>query len=111
VVGYVVCYGEGTNNINWSPRIYSTNTPCNTTIISDGSNWIRTYTVDIDVGNSLQCEITNLVAGKTYYFTVVSYDLYGLRSDYSDEVKYTVSATKTNSVPSQPQNFQFWDGK
>jgi len=46
----------------------------------------RDYTVKIDVGNVITCEIPGLAVGMVYYFAVTAYNTSGLESDYSDEV-------------------------
>ena len=52
----------------------------------------RTYTNGVDVGNATNATISSLVEGTTYYFTVTAYNIFGLESDYSNEISYTVPA-------------------
>lgn len=111
VVGYDILYAKSTNIISWTPRIYSSNTPCSGVIISNGSNWYRNYNMRINVGNTNSYVFTNLTQGYTYYFTMISYNGLGMTSDYSEEIKYTVPFIQSNLPPSQPQNFQFSDVK
>jgi hypothetical protein len=47
------------------------------------------YTSVIDVGNVTKYTVTNLSSG-TYYFAVVSYDIAGIESDYSNEAGKTI---------------------
>ena len=103
VVGYKILYTQG-HVANWTPTIYDTNSPCSTNIISQGTNWIRTYTNSVDVGQVITATISNLVVGNTYYFTVVGYDGNGAETPFSNELQYQVPYP-TNNPPSQPQNF------
>ena len=50
----------------------------------------RTYTNVINAANNLTCTVSNLVRGTTYYFAATAYDNWGLESDYSEELSYTV---------------------
>lgn len=111
VVEYEILYAKSTNIPSWMPRIYSNNIPCSEFIISEGSNWYRNYNMRIRVGNTNAYVFTNLIAGETYYFSVISSNVVGLTSDASEEIKYTVPVFQSNIPPSQPQNFQFSDGK
>lgn len=45
----------------------------------------RSYTQEIDVGNSTSYSTSNLVDGSTYYFAVTAYDTSGIESAYSNE--------------------------
>jgi hypothetical protein len=51
----------------------------------------RDYSEMIDVGNVTSCTIGNLETGVTYYFAAKAYNTAGYRSDYSDEVTYTLA--------------------
>src|SRR6266481_7779941 len=53
----------------------------------------RTYTNKVNVGNVTNATISGLIVGTTYYFAVTAYDTYGLESDYSTEISYTVPST------------------
>ena len=53
------------------------------------------YTNSIDVGNSTNATVDNLISGATYYFAVTAYDTNNLESDYSAEVTYTPGTTSS----------------
>ena len=53
----------------------------------------RVYTNSIDEGNVTTATICGLDIGTTYYFAVTAYDSFGLESDYSNEISYTIPAT------------------
>jgi hypothetical protein len=50
----------------------------------------RSYTNSIPAGNVTNTVVDGLVEGKTYYFAVTAYDLFGDESDYSEETVYIV---------------------
>jgi hypothetical protein len=50
----------------------------------------RTYTDMVSTGNATSATISNLVEGATYYFAVTAYNIFGLESDYSNEIPYPV---------------------
>jgi Fibronectin type III domain len=56
----------------------------------------RRYSSIIDVGNVTTYKISNLPAGKTYYFVVTSYDKAGRESPASNEISFTVSPRALN---------------
>ena len=60
----------------------------------------RSYTSIIDVGKATSTSISGLVAGKTYYFAVTSYNAMGLESSFSSEIVYTIPLTN-GAVPVQ----------
>src|SRR5437588_11967925 len=60
----------------------------------------RTYTNKVNVGNATNATVSGLIEGTTYYFAVTAYDTYGLESDYSNEMSYTVPITP--AVNQQP---------
>jgi hypothetical protein len=98
VSGYKIHYGTG-QTTNWTPDIigYSdTNNPCSGVVVTNGSNWLRVYTMVVDIGTNRTCTITNLTIGVTYYFAATAYDSNGLESLPSNEVSYTVPVTPTN---------------
>ena len=76
--------------------------------ITNGSNWYRTYTNMVDVGNTLIVTISNLMVDPTYYFSVTAYDTNGLESDYSGEIMYKVPVVinPSNLPPTTTTNFQ-----
>jgi len=53
----------------------------------------RVYTNSIDEGDVTNATVCGLITGTTYYFAVTAYDSFGLESDYSNEIVYTVPAT------------------
>jgi hypothetical protein len=48
------------------------------------------YTNMVDVGNATNVTISGLVQGTTYYFGATAYNTFGMESDFSNEVTYTV---------------------
>ena len=50
----------------------------------------RSYTNMVSTGNATSVTIGNLAEGVTYYFAVTAYDIFGLESDFSDEIRYLV---------------------
>jgi hypothetical protein len=90
IAGYRIYYGSGFTT-NWIPTVYDTNyPPCPPVILSNGTNWLRTYTNIVDVGNVTNATITNLITGVPYYFSATAYDIYGLESDFSAEITTTL---------------------
>jgi len=71
VVGYTVYYGGGTG----------------------------LYTNTVGAGASTSAVVSNLTEGAAYFFAAVSYDSFGIESDFSTEVAYTVPAKLTNQPP------------
>lgn len=57
----------------------------------------RVYTQHVDVGNTLNCPL-NLAPGK-YYFTVTAYNSFGVESQYSNEIVYTVASPTPSPGP------------
>jgi len=55
----------------------------------------RNYTVKVDVGNVITCEIPGLAVGTVYYFAVTAYNTSGLESDYSNEVSVNLIPPET----------------
>jgi hypothetical protein len=51
----------------------------------------RDYSETIDVGKLTTCAVSNLVAGKKYYFIVTAYNPAGKESPPSNEFSFTVS--------------------
>jgi hypothetical protein len=49
------------------------------------------YSQSIDVGNTTDYTVGNLIDGKTYYFAVTAYNAAGYQSVYSNEVSLTLS--------------------
>lgn len=93
-IGYKIYWGSGAIPVGWTPTIYQS-TNCPSIVISNGTNWFRTYTNVVDVGTNLTATISNLVTGATYFFSATSYDTNGLESDYSNEVLDILSPTNT----------------
>jgi hypothetical protein len=71
-------------------------------LVSNGSNWFLNYTNRIDVGNVTTISLTNLIAGKTYYFAVIAYSSFGDEAPPSNEVKYQVPYP----TPAAPTDFR-----
>jgi hypothetical protein len=51
-------------------------------------NQSRNYTQVIDLGRTTQYTLRNLLDGTIYYFTLTAYNLKGLESSFSNEVRY-----------------------
>ncbi len=63
----------------------------------------RSYNHIQDVGNTIECQVSNLPLGATYYFAVTAYDTANNESAYSDEVFITLAdTTQTDTIPSDP---------
>jgi len=66
------------------------------------------YSNSIDVGNNTQYTLSDLIDGTTYYFAAKAYDTANNKSDYSEELIYTLpaanSAPNTPSKPTGPSN-------
>lgn len=106
-VGYNVYYSTNVITTNWIGTVVDPNDPCSTNVVSKGSNFIRGYSTIINVGRTTTAIVSNLTPGLTYYFAVTAYGMNGMgESDYSDEFRYTVPIIRSNTPPSQPQNFQ-----
>ena len=58
------------------------------------------YANSIDVGNNTQHTLTGLIEGTTYYFAAKAYDTSDNKSDYSEELIYTLPVA--NSTPNTP---------
>jgi hypothetical protein len=54
----------------------------------------RSYSETIDVGNVNTYTISNLIAGKRYYFVVTAYDAAGKESPPSNEYPFYVTSLK-----------------
>ena len=52
------------------------------------------FTDEVDVGNVLTHQLTDLVEGTTYFFAVTAYDTEGNESAYSDILEYTIAAER-----------------
>jgi hypothetical protein len=72
VVGYRIYYGIASRNSNCPPGGYTNN---------------------IDVRKATNYKISNLKNGRTYYFSVTSYDESGKESCFSEEIKKAVRAS------------------
>jgi hypothetical protein len=49
-----------------------------------------TYSSIVDLGNTTSVSIPGLVEGTTYFFSATAYDALGQRSDFSNEITYTI---------------------
>jgi hypothetical protein len=108
VTGYRVYYSATNKIAGWAPVVYTNGTNCPPgAIISNGTNWLRSYQTNITVGLTNFVSISNAVVGKTYYVSVKAYNAVGLESDWSNEAEKTV----TNFPPSAPVNLQIIDVK
>lgn len=104
VVGYNIYFSAGPIITNWIPAIYSSNNPY--VLISDGTNYYRSYTNKITIGNITTTTITGLIEGNVYYFTATAINSEGNESEFSNEAMYVVPIPFTNSVPTEVRNFQ-----
>jgi Fibronectin type III domain len=57
------------------------------------------YIQTIEVGNATSILVSNLVAGKTYFFVVTAYNTMGLDSAPSNEVSYLVPSSSPTPTP------------
>ena len=57
-----------------------------------------TYESVIDVGNQTTYSISGLEEGKTYFFTVTAYNVFGYGSDFSSELRYPEPFSMTISL-------------
>jgi len=62
----------------------------------------RTYTKTIDVGNNTEATISDLTAGRTYYFVVSAYNTAGVESAYSNEICFTATAAPSPTPTPKP---------
>ncbi len=58
-----------------------------------------TYTNSVSAGANLTVSISNLVAGKTYFFAATATDTDGLESDFSTEISALIPVKLTNQPP------------
>lgn len=89
LAGYKIYYGTSPRNSDCPPGGYSN---------------------AIDVGKTATPEnpsfkIENLKEGRTYYFSLTSYDIYGNESCFSSEVKKTIPLTFFSWLDSIRENF------
>jgi hypothetical protein len=61
-------------------------------------NSSRNYSTIVNLTKSTTCSISDLQAGKTYFFAATAYDIHGNESTYSNEVSYSVP-TVANQPP------------
>jgi hypothetical protein len=108
VTGYRLYYSVTNKVTGWAPMVYANGTNCPPgTVISNGTNWLRSYQTNANIGLTNYFTISNAVVGKTYYMAVKAYNAVGLESDWSNEAEKTV----TNFPPSAPSNLQIIDIK
>ena len=67
-----------------------------------GTTSARRYWRIIDVGKVTKYTISNLIAGKTYYFIVTAYNAAGKESPASNEISFIVSASATTGPKPTP---------
>ena len=63
-----------------------------------GTTSARKYWRTIDVGKVTKYTISNLIAGKTYYFIVTAYNAAGKESTPSNEISFTASKSPRSST-------------
>jgi hypothetical protein len=95
IASYQLYSGTGTTT-GWTPSLWQTNPFCPAVLISQGTNWFRSYTFLTNVGNVLTSTISGLTPG-TWYFAATAIDTNGLESDFSDEASKTLVAG-TNTI-------------
>jgi hypothetical protein len=59
----------------------------------------HSYSGSVDVGNATNVIFSGLVEGVTYFFSVTTYDIFGVESDHSEEVAYTVPSNPSSNDP------------
>ena len=62
----------------------------------------RNYTNAVNVWNFTTNEVSGLVDGATYFFAVTAYNTNGLKSEFSDEVSYSVLSSNVVVLTIQP---------
>lgn len=77
----------------WDAGASTNNGPVRYRVYVGGDS--RAYTNVMDAGSALQCTVTNLAQGATYYFAVTAGDTNGLESDFSSEVSCLVSGRRS----------------
>jgi hypothetical protein len=100
ITNYNIYYGQLSTNIpNWTPDIWATNDPpCPSTLLTNGANWYRTYTVVSNVGNVLTSTISGIPKGYWTFFAATAVDANGLEGKFSGEVEIYIPPA-TNPVP------------
>jgi hypothetical protein len=102
VSGYIVYYS--TNYTSLFTNVVAAYTDdCGNSHVTTTNIHHMPYTVQIPAGTNCVASISNLVSGLTYSFTVTATNLSGLKSDYSNEVQYTVPFAR----PPPLQNLNF----
>ena len=94
-------------SLEWSPNIDPSVAGYNVYYGGESRNYTNTITVE---GNFASANIGGLVEGKTYYFAVTAYDVFGDESDYSDETVYIVPGFLTltpGTNPGDPLHIRF----
>jgi hypothetical protein len=66
----------------------------------------RNYSEMIDVGGYTSCTIGDLEIGVTYYLAAKAYNTSGYRSDYSDEVRFTLGEAADEPPPTNDDDPQ-----
>lgn len=97
VVGYTVYWGIGNPVPPWMPAIYDTNNPCSPPIYP-GTNFLRSYSMNTNVGGFTNVTLQGLTNGVTYYMSVTARDSVGLESDFSNEIRHTQEPPKLKKV-------------
>ncbi|MBC8412704.1 fibronectin type III domain-containing protein [bacterium] len=76
-------------NLSWDPPATAAADQITGYIVNIGLK-PGTYSAAIDLGQSTTYKFNNLFAGRTYYFTVDSYNRAGTLSQHSNEVSYSI---------------------
>ena len=76
-----------------------------------GLSSVIPFTDEIDVGNVLTYQLTDLVEGTTYFFAVTAYDTDDNESAYSNIIEYTIAADRViiRVLDSPKQIRVIWD--
>jgi len=64
----------------------------------------RNYSEMIDIGSYTSCTIGDLELGVTYYLAAKAYNTSGYRSDYSDEVRFTLGEPGEEPPPTNNED-------
>jgi hypothetical protein len=107
VTGYKCYYGLTTSDARTN-IVQAYVNDCGVSVPASTNVYWGSYTNSVQVSGrtNTTCVVSNLLAGVTYSFVVVSRNDAGLESDYSNGITYTVPNVVTNLPPSKVENFR-----